>query len=263
MRAISVTIKQVVGAFAVIAALLVLGEAAAEAGPAQTLAPGQTLARGAGMYSANGRYFFVMQDDGNLVLYRTNGRALWATGTDGRAIRHAVMQNDGNLVLYDYAGRPRWASGTNGQWGSYLVVQDDGNVVIYRPLSPIWASNSQRTSEHCDPQTTLQPGAVLARGSSVRSANGKYNLVMQDDGNLVLYQANGPALWATGTNGIAIRHAVMQRDGNLVLYDYAGRPRWASGTHGNPGALLYVQCDGNVVIYKPNVPVWATNTVQR
>jgi hypothetical protein len=103
---------------------------------------------------------------------------------------------------------------------------------------------------------------VLPRGSGVYSANGKYNLVMQDDGNLVLYRVNGPALWASGTYGIAIQHAVMQYDGNLVLYDYAGRARWASGTYGNPGALLYVQCDGNVVIYKPNVPIWATNTVQ-
>lgn len=262
MRAIFARMSRVLGVFAVIAALLVLSEASAEAGPAQTLGPGATLERGAGMYSANGWYFFVMQDDGNLVLYRTNGPALWATGTDGLAIRHAVMQHDGNLVLYDYAGQPKWASGTSGQWGSYLIVQDDGNVVIYRPLSPIWASNSQQSGEHCDPETTLPPGAVLARGSSVRSANGQYDLVMQDDGNLVLYRVNGPALWATGTNGIAIRHAVMQHDGNLVLYDYAGGARWASGTHGNPGAVLHVQCDGNVVIYKPNVPVWATNTVQ-
>ena len=58
-------------------------------------------------------------------------------------------------------------------------------------------------------------------------------------------------LWATGTDGLSIRHAITQRDGNLVLYNHAGQPKWASNTHGNPGARLVVQCDGNLVIYAP------------
>ena len=230
---------------------------------AANLYPGDSLDRGEGIYSDDRRYHLIMQDDGNLVLYAAGGRALWATGTDGVAIRHAVMQTDGNLVLYDYANRPRWASGTDGQPGTYLAVQDDGNVVLYRPKMPIWASNSQQSSEHCESQAGLRPGQVLGRGASIASTNGAYSFVMQDDGNLVLYRSGGPALWATGTDGISVRHAVMQDDGNLVLYDYANRPRWASNTHGNPGSFLEVQCDGNVVVYKPHVAIWATNTVQR
>ncbi|WP_218920114.1 hypothetical protein [Chondromyces crocatus] len=230
---------------------------------AQTLAPGQSLERGNSVRSSNGRYTFVMQDDGNLVLYAPGSRALWATGTDGQAIRNAIMQQDGNLVLYDYANRPKWASNTNGQSGAYLVVQDDGNVVIYRPRVPIWASNTNQNSPQCNTPGILEPGQSLRRGAQVQTGNGTYRLVMQDDGNLVVYRRNGSAVWATGTNGVSIREAIMQQDGNLVLYDYASRARWASGTNGNPGSTLEMQCDGNLVIYKPNAAIWATNTVQR
>ena len=55
----------------------------------------------------------------------------------------------------------------------------------------------------------------------------------------------------------------MQRDGNLVVYNAQGRPVWASGTDGNPGSWLWVQNDGNLVIYRPDgAPIWASNTVQ-
>jgi len=114
---------------------------------------------------------------------------------------------------------------------------------------PIWATNTQQSQEHCDPQTSLPPGGILLPGAGLYSANGRYYFVMQTDGNLVLYLGSR-ALWATGTNGQPVQRAIMQEDGNLVLYDHQGQPKWASGTHGNPGAYLLVQCDGNVVIYK-------------
>lgn len=119
-------------------------------------------------------------------------------------------------------------------------------------VTPIWASNTQQSSAHCTIQSGLSSGAELPRGQSIVSRNGLYQLIMQDDGNLVLYRTStGAPLWATGTDGLAIRRAVMQTDGNFVLYDYAGAARWASNTWGNPGAFLHVQCDGNVVIYRP------------
>lgn len=94
--------------------------------------------------SNNGRFRFVMQNDGNLVLYEGNS-ALWATGTDGQDVEFCIMQGDGNLVLYlQGSGRPVWASNTDGSPGSFLVMQDDGNVVIYKPNQPIWATGTNR-----------------------------------------------------------------------------------------------------------------------
>jgi len=42
----------------------------------------------------------VMQKDGNLVMYREDGQAMWATGTSGDK-NSLVIQGDGNLVIYD------------------------------------------------------------------------------------------------------------------------------------------------------------------
>ena len=44
----------------------------------------------------------------------------------------------------------------------------------------------------------------------------------------------------------------MQDDGNLVIYDAAGVPIWHTNTWGNPGAYLSIHNDGNMAIYSPN-----------
>lgn len=138
----------------------------------QSMHPGQYL------LSQSGRYQFIFQTDGNVVLYDLwNGhRALWASNTVNRrgfwSTRSdtLTMQGDGNLVLYGYyinsltydiwhvPGQPVqrsafWASNSNDNtWVQYradptLVVQNDGNVVIYvypltARISPIWATNT-------------------------------------------------------------------------------------------------------------------------
>lgn len=108
-------------------------EAAAQAAAerATTLNGGSTL--NAGQQLVSGPCGFVMQGDGNAVIYN-NGRAVWATNTvnKGRAPYSFTMQGDGNAVLYA-AGTPTWASATNG-WGplpAKLVLGSNGSLTIY------------------------------------------------------------------------------------------------------------------------------------
>jgi hypothetical protein len=108
----------------------------------------------------------------------------------------------------------------------------------------------------------LSPGQTLGRNQSVRSCDGRYALVMQADGNLVLYRS-GRALWSTSTHGRGGSVATLQRDGNFVVYTPGGTPLWNSGTHRYPGSWLAVQDDGNVVIYSGRTPRWATYTQGR
>jgi hypothetical protein len=102
------------------------------------------LRRGMSVRSSDGRYLFVMQDDGNLVLYGPSGRALWSTDrltSAWRSQEFVIFQGDGNLVTYG-GGRAIWASNTAGRGGDHFEVQSDGNLVIYAGSRPLWASNT-------------------------------------------------------------------------------------------------------------------------
>ena len=236
------------------------------AGPSASgddMQPGEVLLPGQSIVSANGRYTFVYQGDGNLVLYGPGG-ALWNTGTGGTTAGVCIMQGDGNLVIYRPPGAEvAWSSGSAGSPGSRLVVQDDANVVIYRPDgSAAWSTNTGLPAGPSASGDDMQPGEVLLPGQSIVSANGRYTFVYQGDGNLVLYGPGG-ALWNTGTGGTTAGVCIMQGDGNLVIYRPGSRPVWSSGSAGSPGSRLVVQDDANVVIYRPDgSAAWSTNTVQ-
>ena len=91
---------------------------------------------------------------------------------------------------------------------------------------------------------------TLAIGSSLVSSNGWYQLVVQSDGNLVVYSKGGVAVWASGTAGNGPAFLKAQTDGNLVLYRISDNaPIWASGTVGANRSYVLMQNDGNLVIY--------------
>lgn len=102
-----------------------------------------------------------------------------------------------------------------------------------------------------------------ASNDYLSSSDGRYRLVMQQDGNLVLYGPAARPIWATGTVGRGADHLRMQGDGNLVIYNGANAPVWATNTPRRYSAHLVVQNDGNVVIYNDGSPIWATNTAGR
>ncbi|MFD8418275.1 protein kinase [Streptomyces sp. NPDC059466] len=98
---------------------------------------------------------------------------------------------------------------------------------------------------------TFEVGKVLR---TVRS-----KLIMQTDGNLVLYDESGKARWASRTQGPG-NTAVFQQDGNLVVYSAQAKPVWASNTQGGAGATLKVLEDGNMVIAIDDRVAWQTGT---
>ncbi len=112
----------------------------------------------------------------------------------------------------------------------------------------------------------LPSGQSLTPGQAVASCDGRFRLVHQTDGNVVLYDiVHGfRPIFNTGTFDKATSLLIMQTDGNLVLYSPSFEPLYNTGTFGNPGARLAVQDDGNLVIYSPsNVPLFATYTFVR
>ncbi len=184
--------------------------------------------------------------------------------------------------------------GTDGSWGpAHTRLTEQTDDVLYRtlvevmqvPVRPAPAPPPAPTPNPPAPPPTPpggsgpQPGGgggggghrtdvmwagdVLHPDDVVRSRDGRFELVYQLDGNLVLYHHGAP-LWASNTHGTAPGAVFMQHDGNFVMYDANNVPIWSSvGSHGHPGAWLIVQDDGNVVIYsESSEPLWATNTVR-
>lgn len=104
----------------------------------------------------------------------------------------------------------------------------------------------------------------LLPGQVKPSCNRRYQLIHQTDGNVVLYElADGLVpRWATSTDGQATSTLVMQGDGNLVVYGPAGAA-YNTQTGGNPGTVGYVQDDGNFVLYAPDGrALWANGTTR-
>ncbi|PRP77287.1 tripeptidyl-peptidase 1-like [Planoprotostelium fungivorum] len=73
------------------------------------------------------------------------------------------------------------------------------------------------------------PNQITSNGKFVTSPDCKLHLVQQPDGNVVIYNENQQARWATNGFGDAPHRLAMQDDGNLVSYSKNG-VNWASNT---------------------------------
>lgn len=124
-----------------------------------------------------------------------------------------------------------------------LATQSVNVTLTIAPLAPT-------------PTDHLSAGQQLDPRHYLQSANGRYRLYMQTDGNLVLYDEaqNHKAVWAIDKFG-ANNRAVMQADGNLVVYS-GSNALWSSRTDGKTGAQLVLQDDGNLVIKQGSTVVW-------
>lgn len=97
------------------------------------------------LQSSNGRFKFVLQGNGNLVLY-SGKKALWSSKTSGKGKYpfKLIMQNDGNLVIYGM-GKAVWSTRTHkkGRRPYRLIMQADRNVVLYDSLGKaLWSTNT-------------------------------------------------------------------------------------------------------------------------
>ncbi|KAK9144333.1 hypothetical protein Sjap_004236 [Stephania japonica] len=101
-----------------------------------------------------------------------NGQSLNTNEYLENGIYRFIMQGDCNLVLYKNGNVPLWNSRTAGRGGACMAtLQNNGNLVILSDTGIVWTSNTYRGPN-------------------------SYRLVVQGDGNVVIY---GAALWATNT----------------------------------------------------------------
>lgn len=113
----------------------------------------------------------------------------------------------------------------------------------------------------------LYEGMSLAPGESLKSPNGEYDMVYQYDGNLEVRRRDGTTTdelkWETRSRGTSPGRLRLQDDGNLVLYAADGKPYRAVNDYGRTpehrNRVLRMQDDGNLVLYTHSgKPVWDT-----
>lgn len=209
-------------------------------------------------------------DGPSLGSYLTNvnnyagGRELWLTEAGYSTCNDTTQSNTIQSMLNAFEPSPAAKIFIYVLWNGMscteaLVRPDWSNRPAFYTYQN-WIRNHLPPSPPPTGPDILNEGEGLRPNEWITSADGRFDLVFQDDGNLVLYRWDGVPLWASNTGGSA-GQTWMQGNGNLVIYNASGVSVWTSGTNGNPGAYLIVQSDGNVVIYSGwGVPLWATNT---
>ncbi|OAE33628.1 hypothetical protein AXG93_4689s1140 [Marchantia polymorpha subsp. ruderalis] len=87
-----------------------------------------------------------MQSDCNLVLYANNVRPVWATDTMNQGEDcYFLLQADGDGVIWTGDGRALWRTNTAGMNNGphFIKMQCDGNVVMYTAVGyPLWATDT-------------------------------------------------------------------------------------------------------------------------
>ncbi len=137
----------------------------------------------------------------------------------------------------------------------FLILQDDGNMCVYKGKSPsdnqglIWSSETSGLQQKSNPlytaekgkygQNWIATGSTLAIGEFIGSTDGSIYLIMQSDGNLVLYTSQ------TAENCKKIS------DGNYgggenanALYEFEN-----SGFLANLGKVAYIDSETNLREY--------------
>ncbi|WOI54064.1 bulb-type lectin domain-containing protein [Parvularcula sp. LCG005] len=108
---------------------------------------------------------------------------------------------------------------------------------------------------------SVMPGTILNIDEKHYTANKAYYLVLQKDGNLVVYDANDSFVWGshndanTPLNG---KHAELKVSGNFVLEDGADNILWQTGIE-NPQARLAIENRQLKVVDKTNQTLWPKN----
>ncbi|MHB2029706.1 MAG: hypothetical protein ACYCPT_12955 [Acidimicrobiales bacterium] len=120
---------------------------------------------------------------------------------------------------------------------------------------------------------SLTPGMTLKQNEYLESTNGEYVLLMQTDGNLVIYyyatpSSTGVNIWNTKTKNVSGHTGpyylgVQNTDNNIVLYSSNGA-LWNTNTIGPTFAasLLKLESSGNLVYYGTNgtTVLWSSGT---
>jgi len=182
-----------------------------------------------------------------IITYRTAFISMQHRFVDNGDGTHKIINRISGLAL---------SSGCPGRKPDGAVyVKDDGNDC---QKWKIIATDNSAPQKLCpngiDHIVSRGPsgGQITASGKAITSPDCNLRLVVQGDGNLVLYDRNNGVKWASGSFGGADNNGdntlIMQPDGNLVLYNKKSRPIWSTGTYRRGQAPYTLSVQNNATI---------------
>ena len=186
-----------------------------------------------------------------------------SSGCDGVLDQAAVLGDPG--VPADAGGAQVAASvrasaaayAPNFNSGDHLHPNDAGlqAVADAADLNAFAALPAVRAPSACG---HLAPGEGMSTGQTLASCDGRVALTLGNDGYLVIVRG-GAKIWSSkvsGTPGVEVR---MQENGMLIMFDANGVKVWETVTPNHPGAYAYMQNDGSLVIYSANgTALWSS-----
>ncbi|POO01289.1 S-receptor-like serine/threonine-protein kinase [Trema orientale] len=136
------------------------------------------------------------------IVWSANGNDLVQRGST------VELTRDGSLVLRDTTGRQAWTADVTGTGVAYAAMLDTGNFVLAsQNFVNLWESFNKPTDTLLPTQTLVQSRKLVARFSEGNYSSGRFHLIVQTDGNLVLYTRRFPleapnyAYWESDTVG--------------------------------------------------------------
>jgi hypothetical protein len=141
-----------------------------------------------------------------------------------------------------------WSSSTFGP-GAKFAIDDLGVGSILLNEDPLWMAVRSATA--------LSTNQKLFRGEYKPSPSGNFKIGLQEIGELVIRDnKSNTVTWSSGVpDGDEV---MMQDDGNLVVRNSALTAIWASATGGQAGARLTVDDAGVGAIIQGTTEIWVT-----
>lgn len=188
----------------------------------------------------------------------------WNYSNDNNNTNKVYMKPDGNLIIYNNNDIQLWESQTSGNPGAYgellqqgffVIKASDGQII--KCLNPInldtpnldayisYASDYgfllEGGYEKCSPSSFIIPGIQYTKGFSW--INEEYVLIVQSDGNFVLYYVTDFLFDKKSDTSIPTR---------TIIWQTRNTDQYAPAPNPNPSLQLKTK-DGNLVLWREGI----------
>ncbi|KAG2671304.1 hypothetical protein I3760_14G128100 [Carya illinoinensis] len=150
---------------------------------------------------------------------------VWAANRNNLVPRGSKVQltTDGQFVLNDPKGKEIWGADMARSGVAYAAMLDSGNLVLATQNSVyLWESFKFPTDTILPTNTIGQDGKLVARYLEKNYSNGRFQLSLKSDGNLVLQTRHFPLdsanhdYWSTDTVGSGFQ-VVFNQSGSIYV----------------------------------------------